>query len=105
MKRVFKIGETVYYEDDGERGWGKIVLLNRSDAQKEDVCSDDCGDILTIQKSGCSSEIETTPSRVYQLAKGKKFQGKRVVWEHNEEIDYPLFCPYFGENVFFAELD
>ena len=105
MKRVFKIGERVWYEDDYECGWGTIVLLNGSDSIKEDVCSDYNGDIITIQKDGCRSEIETTPSCIWQLAPGRTFRGKPVVWNHDEELDYPLFCPDEDENCYHVELD
>ena len=105
MKRVFKIDEVVWYEDDYERGWGKVVLINRSDNYPDYPCSDDAGDILTIQKEGCKSEIETTPSRVYHPALGKTFRGEQVVYEHNEEIDYPFYCPSEDENCYYFELD
>ena len=105
MRRVFTIGEVVFYEDDDERGWGKIVLINGTNAHKEEICSDDDGDIITIQKEGCKSEIETTPSRVYQVAQDRFFQGEPVVWEHNVGIDYPFYCPARGENCYHFEVE
>lgn len=105
MKRVFRIGEVVFYEDDHERGWGKIVLINHTDTHKEDICSDYNGDIITIQKEGCNSEIETTPSHIYQVAQDRFFRGEPVVWEHNEEFDYPFYCPAEDENCYYFELD
>lgn len=92
MKRVFKIDEVVWFEDDHMGGWGKVGLINRSDTFPEYPCSDDSGDILTIEKES-GGEIETTPSCVYQVAEGRTFRGEPVVWEHNEEIDYPFYCP------------
>ncbi len=105
MRRVFKIGETVWYEDDHERGWGKIVLINQTFKYKEDICSDDDGDIITIQKKGCKSEIETTPSRIWQVAKGRSFHGEKVCWEHTEGIDYPFYCPDSNINCFHFEVE
>lgn len=104
MKRIFKLNERVWYEDDNERGWGTIVLIN-GDEIKEEICSDDSGDILTIEKEGCNSTIETTPSRVYQIAEGRFFWGCPVVWEHNEGIDYPFYCPDRDENCYHFEVE
>ena len=104
MKRVFRIGERVWYEDDHERDWGKVVLINGSDTLKVYPCSDDCGDILTIEKES-GSEIETTPSRVFQIAQDFFFRGEPVVFEHNEEMDYPFYCPAEDENCYYFELD
>lgn len=105
MKRVFRIGEVVFYDDDHESGWGKIVLINNSDEPGEDICSDYNGDILTIQKEGSRSEIETTPSRVYQVAQDRFFGGEPVVWVHDEEADYPFYCPGCDAGCFHEELD
>lgn len=85
-------------------GWGRIALINREETYKEYPCSDDAGDILTIKKDS-GGEIETTPSRVYSVAQGYTFFGLRLVWEHDEEIDYPLYCPARDENVFMCEVD
>ena len=104
MKRVFKIGEVVWFEDDHMNGWGKVGLINRSDKFPAYPCCDDAGDILTIVMDS-GGEIETTPSCVYQLAPGLTFFGKAVAWEHKEDIDYPFFCPDHYENCFYFELD
>lgn len=104
MKRIFKVGERVWYNDDHESGWGVISLINRQDSIKEEICSDYNGDIILITKDS-GSEIETTPSCIWQLAPGRTFKGSPVVWEHNEEIDYPFFCPEENENCFHCELD
>ena len=104
MKRVFTIGERVWWSDDYMCGWGTIALINRQDTIERDVCSDYNGDILTITKDS-GGEIETTPSCVYQIAKGKTFRGKPVCWEHDEDIDYPFYCPEEDENCFHFELD
>jgi hypothetical protein len=95
----------VFYEDDHERGWGQIVLINRTDKPKAVPCCDYAGDIITIRKDGCNSEIETTPSCVYQLAPYYTFRGNVCVFEHNEDIDYPLYCPDEDENCYFFETD
>lgn len=104
MKRVFKIDEVVFYDEDHERGWGKVGLIDRSDMFPEYPCSDDAGDILTIEKEG-GGEIECSPSNVYQVAKDRFFRGEPVVWDHNEEIDYPFYCPAEDENCYYCELD
>lgn len=105
MKRVFKIGEVVWYEEDHERGWGKVGLINGSDIIKDRPCSDVAGDFLTIIKEGCKSEIDCSPSNVYQVAQDKFFRGEPVVYEHHDEVDYPLYCPAEDENCYYSELD
>lgn len=105
MKRVFHIGEVVWYEEDHERGWGKVGLINRSDKYPDYPCSDEAGDILTIIKEDCKSEIECLPSNVYQVAQDKTFRGEPVVYEHNDERDYPFYCPAEGESCYYFELD
>ena len=104
MKRVFKIGEVVFFEDDYMRGWGKVGLINRTDKYPELPCSDDSGDILTIIKDD-GGEIETTPNCVYQVAQDKFFRGEPICWEHHNESDYPFYCPAEDENCFYFELD
>jgi len=105
MKRVFKIDEVVWYNADHEQGWGKIGLINRSDAFEDYPCSDENDDILTIIKEGCKSEIEVAPSQCYQVAQGKTFYGEPVVYEHDVDLDYPFYCPARQVNVFHCELD
>lgn len=105
MKRVFHIGERVFFMEDYEIGWGTIGLINRSDKYPDYPCSDDAGDILTIIKDGSKSEIECSPSNVFQVADGKTFRGEEVVYEHNEEMDYPFYCPEEDENCYYFELD
>ena len=104
-RRIFSIGETVFYEDDHERGWGKVILVNGEASYPQYICSYNAGDIITIQKEGCTSEIETTPDRVYQLAPGRSFWGNPVVWEHHEDIDYPFYCPARDENCYHFEVE
>ena len=104
MKRVFKIGERVWWEDDDMNGWGHIVLINRDASYPEYAVCDYAGDIITIEKE-TGGEIETTPSRVYQLAPGRYFWGEAVVWEHNEEVDYPFYCPERQENCYHFEVE
>lgn len=104
MKRVFKLEERVWYTEDHECGWGRIGLINREDTYGEYNCSDANGDILTIIKDS-GSEIECVPSNVYQLAPGRTFFGEPVVWDHNEDIDYPYYCPAHDENCYAFELE
>ena len=107
MKRVFKINERVWFEDDHTSGWGILVLVNGEKTYPEYICSDDCGDILTIAKDE-GGEIETTPGRVYQMANGREFQGFPVVWEHSDEgalAEYSYYCPDLQVNCFQFEVD
>ena len=105
MKRVFKIGERVWWEDDYMNGWGTLVLVNRDASYPEYICSDYAGDILTIAKDE-GGEIETSPSCVYQIAPGRFFWGEVVCWEHNEtDESYPFFCPERYENCFHFEVE
>ena len=105
MKRVFRIGEVVWYCADDERGWGKIGLINRTDTYTDYPCADDSGDILTVTKEGGTGEIEVLPSQCYHVAEGKFFKGEPVVYEHSEWIGYPLYCPAEDENCYYCELD
>ena len=104
MKRVFTIGERVWWEDDHMNGWGKIALVNRDDSYPEYAVSELAGDIITVTKDD-GGEIETTPNCVYQLAPGRFFFGEVVVWEHHEEIDYPFYCPNRCENCYHFEVE
>lgn len=100
-KRVFTIGERVWYNADHMTGWGKIGLINREDTYKQYNCDDD--DILTVEKDS-GGEIECWPENVYQLAHGLTFFGNPVVWDHESE-EYPLYCPERDENVFMCETE
>jgi len=102
MRRVFRIGERVWWEDDYMQGWGTVGLLNHQDTIKEDVLSDYDGSILLIEKDS-GGEIETTPSCVYQITQGVTFKGYPVVWDHRNDSDYPFYCPDLDENCFHHE--
>ena len=101
MKRVFTIGEHVWFEQDHMSGWGKVGLINREDSFQSYNCTDD--DIITVVKDD-GGEIECTPDGVYQLAPGITFFGHIVVWDHFSE-EYPLFCPARQENLYMVETD
>lgn len=100
-RRVFTIGERVWYEQDHMTGWGKVGLINREDTFKQYNC--DVDDILTIEKDS-GGEIECWPDNVYQVAQGLTFFGLRVVWDHNSE-EYPLYCPEREENLYMIETE
>lgn len=104
MKRVFKIDERVWFIEGHEYGWGRVSLINGTNEFGEYNCCDNLGDVLTIVKDS-GSEIECSPSNVYQLAERRMFHGHPVVWEHDEEIDYPYFCPDLDENCYTVELE
>ena len=100
-KRVFKLGERIW--DAHDEKWGTIIyLIHPSFKEKEDILSDD--NIVGYEQDG-GGENEVFAEDVYQLAEGKTYQGEPVVWEHSEDIDYPLFCPAYGENYYYSELD
>lgn len=100
-KRVFTIGERVWYNMDHMTGWGTIGLINRSEMFKQYICDDD--DIITVEKDS-GGEIECWPSGVYQVAQGLTFFGHPVVWEHQSE-EYPLYCPERDENLWMVETE
>ncbi len=106
MRRIFTIGETVFYDDHAsKRGWGKIILINNSNMYKEEICSDNNGDTITIRKERSKKEVTLAPSQVYNLARGRKFWGNRVVWEHSVESNYPFYCPDRDENCYHFEVE
>ena len=102
MKRIIKINERVWWEDDHMNGWGTIALVAGEDSKPEYIEGDDT--IITIKKD-TGGEIETTVDHIYQLAP-YTFQGAQCCWEFNEtQDDYPLFCPERYENCFFFECE
>lgn len=100
-KRVFTIGERVWFDQDGTRGWGTLGLINREDTYKQYNCDED--DILTVEKDD-GGEIECYPENVYQSAKNLTFFGHKVVWDHNIG-QYPLYCPARDENLYMVETE
>lgn len=102
MKRILKIGERIWWEDDHMNGWGTIALISGERDYPEYIVNDD--EIVTIEKE-TGGEIEVTANRVYQLAPGRYFWGEEVVWEHHEDIDYPFFCPERYENCYHFEVE
>ena len=95
MKRVFKKGEAIFawnYLERDLNGFG-IVL--------EDTITEDDSDIVYIQVNG-SGENEETADRIYKLAENRICCrcGRVVCIEHDEELDYPYYCPDHDENLF-----
>ncbi|MBO7509945.1 MAG: hypothetical protein J6T35_02070 [Bacteroidales bacterium] len=102
MKRVIKIDERVWWDDDHMNGWGTVALVGGCDDRPEYIEGPDT--IVTIAKDG-GGEIETTVERIYHPAP-YTFHGYPCVWEHADtDDDYPLFCPEFYENCFFSECE
>lgn len=102
MKRIIKINERVWWDDDHMNGWGTVALVAGNDDRPEYIEGPDT--IVTVAKDS-GGEIETTVDRIYHLAP-YTFQGYPCVWEHADtEDDYPLFCPDRYENCFFFEAD
>ena len=54
----------------------------------------------------CMSPVDVEPDCVYKKALGKTCPkcGKPLYIEHNEEIDYPYFCPDCDENFYGREV-
>jgi len=100
MKSVFKIGEVVWTIS----GWGKVVDINRSTTYSEYACCDRFEDLIGVElESG--ERKEYAPSSVWQIAQDRFYKEESVVWEHDDEIDYPFYCPALDENCYYCELD
>lgn len=112
MKRILKLGEKVWIEDDGlnglrgdgcgQNGWGTIIGIDGDKEKAERPVRDDTPVLVETSDKGL---VMVDACIVYQLAP-YTFQGDQCCWEHNEmEDDYPLFCPERYENCFFFECD
>ena len=101
MKRILKIGEPVWWQDDHMSGWGRIGLVNGTESFGEYNVGPD--DIITVCKSD-GGEIETTYMHVFQLAPGRFFNEKPLVWDHFSE-DFDFWCPDEKTLVTFDMLD
>lgn len=99
MRRVFKINETIW--DDHDKRWGTIVLVNGQD--RDDVA--DLDGIITYKPEEGEGETQITALECYQIAGERWLRGKAVCWEHNEEIDYPFYCPEEEENCYHFEVE
>lgn len=101
MKRVFKVGQRIY--DDHDKRWGTIVFFPGNPESKVEVLAED--GLITYKPDNSIGECETTALSAYHIAEGMRFHGCVVCWEHNENVDYPLYCPEREENCFLSEID
>lgn len=100
MKRLFRINERVWFNEDYTQGWGTVALINGNETFPEYICGDD--DIITVTKDS-GGEIECSPDNVYQVAKDIEYSGETVVWNHRDDGEYPLYCPEKDEFCFSIE--
>lgn len=102
VKRLFTVGEKVWWEDDHMTGWGKVTDVNQVAFNGKFLAGPD--DIILITKEDNAGEIETTASHVYQLVTNALYKGNPVVWDHLDQ-EYPFYCPDAKENIDVEELD
>lgn len=100
MKRKFKKDETVFvfnYLEPDLCGFGKVL---------QDTETDNAADIVLVQVNR-SGETEETADRIYKLAENVICRkcGCAVCHEHEEDIDYPYYCPDCDENLYSFEAD
>lgn len=99
--RIFKEGERVFncesnpHESD-LRDWATVC---------QDVV-EIYADQVVLVKMDDGSENETESGNLYQIAEGKVCPrcGNPLCIEHNDEIDYPYFCPDCDENFYGIEV-
>lgn len=88
--------------DDGLHFYSAIV---EKDITMED--DDETMPVFPIGPNGkCTSPVDVEVGCVYKKATGKICPkcGKTLYIEHNEEIDYPFFCPECEENFYEFEV-
>lgn len=88
--------------DDGLHFYSAIV---EKDITMED--DDETMPVFPIGPNGkCTSPVDVEVGCVYKKAPGKICPkcGKTLYIEHNEEIDYPFFCPECEENFYEFEV-
>ncbi len=101
MRRVFKDYERVWFEEDHMSGWGNVALTG-TNPPPADIFYEE--DIVTVAKD-TGGEIECLARDVYRLAEGLTHEGLPVVWEHDSDAGYPLYCPDKREGVAIEDTD
>ena len=102
--RTFKKNEKVSVIDvDGENRWAVVEI--EQDVEEEDDMVGVC--ILEDNFASHENNMMVAASRVYQIAEGKVCPrcGGQLCVEHEDDIDYPYFCPECGENFYNCELE
>lgn len=99
--RIFKEGERVFniepsYADSDLRGWATVC---------EDTLAIYADQIVLLTMDD-GSENETDAHAIYQIAEGKVCPkcGGQLCVEHDEEIEYPYYCPECDENFYDCEV-
>lgn len=95
MKRTFKKGEEIFawnYLERDLNGFG--IVLEDKEVEEDD-------EIVYIQVNG-SGENQETADRIYKLAPNRICSrcGCVLCIEHDEDIDYPYYCPDHDENLY-----
>lgn len=95
MKRTFKKGEEIFawnYLERDLNGFG--IVLEDKEVEEDD-------EIVYIQVN-CSGENQETADRIYKLAPNRICSrcGCILCIEHDEDIDYPYYCPDHDENLY-----
>lgn len=102
-KRIFTVGQIVFWADDHLSGWGKVTgVRQKTNHRGEFIARPD--EPITVSKVDGYGEIETTADHLFQLVKGCTFRGKAVVWDHRSE-DNPFYCPDKKECLGYDDLD
>lgn len=99
--RIFREGERVFncepsLADSDLRDWAVIC--------KDTVAM--YADQLVLLKMEDGSENETDSHSIYQIAEGKVCPrcGGPLCVEHDEDVDYPYYCPECDENFYDCEV-
>ena len=95
MNRKFKKGEEIFaynYLEPDLNGFG--IVLEDKEVEEDD-------EIVYIQVNG-SGENQETADRIYKLAPNRICSrcGCVLCIEHDEDIDYPYYCPDHDENLY-----
>ena len=100
--RMFKKGERVFNNEPSPaesdlRDWATVC---------EDTVAIYADQIVLLTMDD-GSENETDSYSIYQVAEGKVCPkcGGSLCIEHDEEIDYPYYCPECDENVYDCEVE
>jgi len=101
-KRLFTVGEAVWWDDDHLSGWGTVTDVHQTPVGGKFLAGPD--EIILIRKADGYGEIETTADRVYQIVNNRLYNGKAMVWDHAGDI-YPLYCPELNESIDADQLD
>lgn len=100
MKREFKEGEIIFsfdYWNAGLNGFGKVI--------KDTIV--ESGDDIVLTEVKLSGENESDANKVFKIANNLLCRKCScvVLHEHEEDVDYPYYCPSCDENLYSCEVD